>query len=52
VAPGGIQGALRWVVGKGAAYFSSGRVSNMTLVLQESTDPPVSDGESVATITK
>jgi len=52
VAPGGIQGALRWVVGKGAAYFSSGRVSNMTLVLQEPTDPPVSDGESVATITK
>jgi len=52
VAPGGIQGGLRWLAAKGAAYLSSGGVSNMTLSLQEPTDRPVSDGESVRTTTK
>ncbi|HXQ18527.1 MAG TPA: branched-chain amino acid ABC transporter permease [Acidimicrobiales bacterium] len=40
VAPAGIQGALRWVAGKVAAYFSSDPVTNMTLPLQE---PPGSN---------
>jgi branched-chain amino acid transport system permease protein len=52
LAPGGIQGGFRWVGARVGAYFSSGGVSNMTLSLQESTDPPVSDGEPVMTIKK
>ena len=34
VAPSGIQGGLRWVAARVAAYFSSDAVTNMTLPLQ------------------
>jgi branched-chain amino acid transport system permease protein len=41
VAPSGIQGGIRWLVAKVAAYFSSDTVTNMTLPLQEATEPGV-----------
>ena len=48
VAPGGIQGALRWVAARVGAYFSPDGVPNMKLSLQEApTDRAVHDSESV-----
>ena len=54
VAPGGIQGALRWIAARVGAYFSSGRVTNVSLALQEGVDPihPARDAESVTTAEK
>jgi len=48
VAPGGIQGALRWVAARVGAYFSPDGLPNMKLSLQEApTDRAVHDSESV-----
>ena len=42
VAPAGIQGGIRWVFGRVAAYFSSDTVTNMTLPLQQPAEPGAS----------
>jgi branched-chain amino acid transport system permease protein len=57
VAPGGIQGGLRWVAAKGGAYFSPGGGPSMKLPLQETkdlgpTDRAVHDGGSATTAEK
>jgi branched-chain amino acid transport system permease protein len=52
VAPGGIQGGIRWVAAKVGGYFSPGGVSNMTLSLQEVSDRAVSRGEPAETVKK
>jgi branched-chain amino acid transport system permease protein len=53
VAPSGIQGGIRWLAAKTAAYFSSDTVTNMTLPLQEATEaginPPVNGGSVTST---
>jgi branched-chain amino acid transport system permease protein len=41
VAPSGIQGGIRWVVRRLAAYFSSDPVTNMSLPLQELNGPGI-----------
>jgi len=53
VAPSGIQGGIRWLVGRAGAYFSSDTVTNMTLPLQQPTEPginpPVNGGSVTST---
>jgi branched-chain amino acid transport system permease protein len=55
VAPSGIQGGIRWLVARTAAYFSSDTVTNMTLPLQEAAEPGVNlpvNGGSVTPVEK
>lgn len=46
VAPSGIQGGLRWMVGKAAAYFSADPVVTIALPLQNPDDPGNDGGAS------
>jgi hypothetical protein len=51
VAPSGIQGGIRWLVARGAAYFSSDTVTNMTLPLQRPTEPGINPPENGGSVT-